>query len=276
MLLALFGSVVFGCSNFIGGAVSRHAPPLRVAALGQSIAFCFTVPAVLLVGWEQVTAADAVWSLATGATAACGLGLFYSSMARGPISLTVPLAAVIGATLPVGYGLARGERPGAAALVGIVLALAAVAIVSALPGTGQTLSAAPLVLSLAAGALFGTFIILLSQVNGHAGLWPIALSRFASSLILVGFVLILARDERSGIRQLLPAGIAIGMLEASGITALLLALQRGPVTIASVLLSLYPVTTVLLAAIVLGERMSRVQLVGVVLGLVAVILISAP
>lgn len=275
VLLALVASVVFGCADFVGGAASRRASPLRVAALGQLVALCFAVPAALLVSWERVTVADAAWSLATGVTAACGLGLFYSAMARGLISLVVPLTAVIGALLPVAYGLARGERPGTPALVGIVLALVAVAIVSATPGASQTLSAAPIVFSLAAGTLFGLFIILLSQVSDQAGLWPIALSRSSSSLVLAGLALAVTGRQPRGIRQLLPAGMGIGTLEAGGIIALFLALQRGPISIASVLLSLYPVTTVLLATIVLNERMSRPQLVGVALALSSVILISA-
>ena len=221
-----------------------------------------------------MTLADAAWSLATGVAAACGLGLFYSAMARGLISLVVPLTAVISATLPVAYGLARGERPGPVALVGIVLALVAVAIVSATPGASQSLSAALILFSLAAGSLFGLFIILLSQVSDQAGMWPIALSRSSSSLVLAGLAVAVTGDQASGIRQLLPAGIAIGTLEAGGIIGLFLALQRGPISIASVLLSLYPVTTVLLATIVLGERMSRTQLAGVALALSSVILIS--
>jgi drug/metabolite transporter (DMT)-like permease len=262
VLLALVASVVFGCADFVGGAVSRRASPLRVAAMGQLVALSFAVPAALLVSYQRLTFADAGWSLATGVAAACGLGFFYSAMARGLISLVVPLTAVISATLPVAYGLARGERPGTTALVGIVLALVAVAIVSATPGASQSLSAAPIVFSLAAGTLFGLFIILLSQVSDQAGMWPIALSRSSSSLVLAGLAVAVT-------------GVAIGTLEAGGIVGLFLALQRGPISIASVLLSLYPVTTVLLATIVLGERMSRAQLAGVALALSSVILISA-
>ena len=248
--------------------------PYGLPLLGQLVALGVAVPAALLVSWERVTLADAAWSLATGVTAGCGLGLFYSAMARGLISLVVPLTAVISATLPVAYGLVRGERPGTPALVGIVLALVAVAIVSATPGAGQTLSATPIVFSLVSGTLFGLFIILLSQVSDQAGLWPIALSRSSTCLVLGGLALAVTGRQPAGIRRLLPAAIAIGTLEAGGFIALFLALQRGPISIASVLLSLYPVTTVLLATIVLGERMSRMQTAGIALALSSVILIS--
>ena len=194
----------------------------------------------LLVTWEQLTVADTAWSLASGLTAACGLGFFYSAMARGLISLVVPLTAVISATLPVVYGLVRGERPGTPALVGIMLALVAIAIVSATPGSGQALSAAPIVSAWRQGISFGVFIILLSRVSDQAGLWPIALSRSSSSLVLVALALSITGRQSRGIRELLPAGITIGTLEAGGIIAVFLALQRGPISSASVLLSLYP------------------------------------
>ena len=95
------------------------------------------------------------------------------------------------------------------------------------------------------------------------------------SLVLVALALSITGRQSRGIRELLPAGITIGTLEAGGIIVFL-ALQRGPISSASVLLSLYPVTTVLLATFVLGERMSRPQLAGVALALISVILISAP
>jgi drug/metabolite transporter (DMT)-like permease len=274
VVLALVASVVFGCADFVGGAASRRASPLRVAALGQVVALAFAIPAALLVSWQRVTVADALWSLATGVAAGCGLGFFYSAMARGLISLVVPLTAVVGATLPVVYGLARSEHPGGPSLVGIVLALVAVAIVSATPRVGHPFSATPVLFSLMAGTLFGLFLILLSQVTTHAGLWPIALSRSTSSLALA--VLATATTGRPReIRPLLPAGIAIGTFEAAGIIGLFLAVQRGPISIASVLLSLYPVTTVLLATVVLRERMTRTQLAGVTLALGSVILIAS-
>ncbi len=276
IVLALLGSVVLGAGDFIGGAASRHAPPLWVAMLGQTVSLVLAVPLAVLVSSHGVTAMDATWSLAGGAVAAVGLGLFYSAMARGLISVVVPLTSVIGAAVPVTYGLGRGERPGNVALVGIVIALVAVAIVSAIPGDTRDLTAAPVVFSLGAGACFGTGLVLFSRVSAHAGLWPVALSRSTTSLFLLGIVLALARPPTHPIviRTLLRTGIAIGVFEVGGNSALFLALERGHVAIVSVLISLYPVTTVMLATVILGERLSRVQLAGVVLALASVVLIS--
>jgi drug/metabolite transporter (DMT)-like permease len=275
VLLALVGSVVFGGSDFIGGAVSRRAPALWVAALGQSVALLFAVPIAVLVSWERVTAVDAAWSLASGVAAALGLGLFYPAMARGLISIVVPLTAVIGASIPVVYGLGRGERPGAVALAGIALALVAVAVVSASPGGGGRLAVSPVAFSVAAGACFGLVIVFFSRVSDDAGLWPVVLSKSTSSLGLVLLALALSAHRPTLADRLVPAGIAIGALEVGGNVALILALQRGPVSIASVLISLYPVTAVMLATVILGERLSRVQLAGVALALGSVVLISS-
>ena len=274
VLLALVGSVVFGGSDFLGGAVSRRAPALWVAALGQAVALLVAVPVAFLVGWERVTGTDAAWSLASGAAAAVGLGLFYPAMARGLISIVVPLTAVIGASIPVVYGLGRGERPGALALAGIALALAAVAVVSATPGVGGRMAVPPVALSVGAGSCFGLVIVSFSRVSDHAGLWSVALSKSTSSLGLIALAVALSGRRPSRAGPLLPAGIAIGALEVGGNVALVLALQRGPVAIASVLISLYPVTAVMLATVILGERLSRVQLAGVALALCSVVLIS--
>jgi drug/metabolite transporter (DMT)-like permease len=211
--------------------------------------------------------------------AAVGLGCFYTAMGRGLISVVAPLAAVVGATIPVCYALARGERPGSAALVGIAIALVAVVAVSIAPSDPRhahvAVTPGVVVLALLAGILFGTFYICFSRVGEEAGLWPVALGRVASTATLGALALVLTRGRLRigwGLGKLV---IAIGVLEVAATVPLLLALQRGPISIASVLASLYPVTTVLLAALVLHERMSRLQLAGVALALAAIVLVTA-
>lgn len=273
-LLAFAGSVVFGSADFVGGAVSRRAPGLWVAAYGQTLAFFFALPLVLLVGWDRLTAADTGWSLASGAAGAVGLGIFYPAMARGMISIVAPVTSVVGASIPVAYGFIRGERPGVVAVVGIALALTAVAIVSTSPGEGQEISLAPIGASVAAGVCFGTAVVLFSRASDAGGLWPVAISRSTSGLGLILLALVLSGREAPRSRFVIRACVAIGLLEAAGNALLVRALQLGPVAIASVLVSLYPVTAVLLATVVLGERLSPVRRSGVALALVAVVLIS--
>jgi len=277
VVLALVGSLVFGASDFVGGVMSRRIAPLRVAALGQSTALVLAVPIALLAGWERVTWADAGWSLASGVAVAIGLGLFYTGMSRGMISLVVPVTAVIAASIPVAYAVATGERPGVVAFAGIALALVAIAVVSAMPRIDPMASVSReiAVITVAAGACFGAFIVLVDQVNEDAGLWPIVFSRSTSAFGLVALALAFTGWKPDGIGRAAPACVAIGALEAAGIVVLLLALQRGPLAVASVLLSLYPVGSVLLAMVFLHERLTRHQLAGVVLALCSVVLISA-
>jgi drug/metabolite transporter (DMT)-like permease len=277
IVFALLGSALLGSGDFVGGASSRDAPPVWVATLGQAAALVLAVPVALADGSGHITRTATVWSLTGGLVAAVGLGFFYSAMARGLISLVVPITSVVGAALPVAYGLGRGDRPGNVALTGIVLALIAIAVVSAIPGDGKRLEAAPILNALGAGACFGTGLICFSRVGEHAGLWPVALSRTTTTLGLVVIGLALGAPTARSVsrRTLLRAALVIGLFEVAGNSFLFLAFQRGSVAVVSVLISLYPVTTVLLATVLLGERLSRVQLAGVVLALGSVALISS-
>jgi drug/metabolite transporter (DMT)-like permease len=176
----------------------------------------------------------------------------------------------------VAYALGGGERPGAVAVVGIVLAVAAIALVSLAPAgpasSAHAVGALPL--AVAAGILFGLFYVCLSRTSDDAGLWPVPISRVASAVAVIA--LALATTRGIAVSRTLATRIgAIGVLEVTAAVAVLLALQRGPVSVASVLASLYPVTTTFLAALLLRERLRGRQLVGVGLALVAVALISS-
>jgi drug/metabolite transporter (DMT)-like permease len=218
-----------------------------------------------------------VWSATSGIAVGLGLVLFYTAMTRAMISLVAPVAAVTGAVVPVVYALAAGERPGAAAMVGIVLAVIAIGLVSLAPdgspaAAGARLGALPL--AFAAGLLFGLFYVCLARVHEDAGMWPVAISRVSSTAMVIALALAVTRGIAVA-RGMAPRIALIGVLEVGAAVTVLLALHRGPVSVASVLASLYPVTTMLLAALVLHERLRGLQLAGVGLALVAVALVSA-
>lgn len=271
-ILALASALLVGGADYVGGTVSRRASPVRLAAAAQLLGVAVVLPVALIAGWTQIRPGDVVWSLASGLVVGAGLAVFYSAMARGLISIVAPVTAVTGATVPVVFALVRGERPGALALAGIALAIVAIALVSLGP-TGDTGGADVIVLAVCAGVLFGLFFAFLSLANDDAGLWPVAFSRIGSSAVLVVLALVLTRGLAPGSNVARQAAI-IAVLESAAAVFLLLALQRGPVSVAAVLASLYPVTTTVLAAGVLGERLGRVQLAGVTLALGAVVLVS--
>lgn len=243
-------------------------------AAGLPLAFLLAV----IASAEHVSPGDAAWSLASGAAGACGIACFYAAMARSLISVVAPVSAVVGAAVPVLYALARGERPGAAASAGIVIALVAVVVVSIAPDDPHQahlpVTHVVIGLSVVAGGFFGVFVIALSNVSDGAGLWPVALARTAGALTLIVLTLGTTKSLRvpTSLGRLIPT---VAALEVIAAVPLLIALQRGPVTTASVMASLYPVPTVLLAALLLRERISRLQQLGVSFALVAVVLVSA-
>ena len=276
-VLAIASALLVGGADFIGGFLSRSSSPVRVAALAQAIGLALAIPAALVVDVERVTGADAAWSAASGAAVGLGLVLFYTAMTRGMISLVAPVAAVTGAVVPVVYALASGERPGTTAVVGIALAVAAIALVSLAPDdtpatAGAGLGALPL--AFAAGLLFGLFYVCLARVHEDAGMWPVAISRVASTAVVVSLALAVTRGLAVS-RRVVPRIALVWFLDVGAAVTLLLALQRAPILVASVLASLYPVTTTFLAALVLHERLRGRQLAGVGLALVAVALISS-
>lgn len=250
--------------------------PLQVAARGQTVGLVVSFPVAAATGADHLTRKDVAWALASGLAVGIGLALFYSAMVLGQISVVATTAALVGAVLPVAVGLVRDERPGAPALVGIGAALVAVAIVSVAPsGADVSREDARRTLAFAAvaGVCFGFFLICLAQLGKGAGLWAAPLSRCASAGLLL-LVVGVARRERAPLRQLGRLILSIGALEISAVICLVIAFRHGTLAIASVLASLYPVTTVLLAAYVLRERLTRLQLTAVVLALGAVVLIS--
>lgn len=279
-LFALSSALLIGAADFLGGLVSRRVPSAVVACLGQGLGLLLGVPLALLWGWDALHARDVGLSLASGVGVGLGIVCFYAAMAAGTVSIVAPVTAVTGAVIPVSVGLARGERPGAAAVAGIGLALVAVTVVSLAPGEARADGARGdgarvLLLALTAGVSFGAFFVLFAEIDEDAGMWPLPLQRVASTVLLLGLVLATGASLRTA-RSAARAAVAIAALEVTATVFVLLAVQRGPLAVASVLASLYPVTTVLLAGLVLRERLTRLQLSGVGLALVAVVLVSAP
>jgi drug/metabolite transporter (DMT)-like permease len=277
-LLALASAVFIGGADFLGGLTSRTANGIRVAALVAVVGMPLAVVVAVVYGAERVTATDVGWSVSSGLAVAVGISCFYTAMGRGLISVVAPLAAVVGAVSPVVYDLVRGERPGMVVLIGLAIALVAIAVVSMAPSDQHPgavgVDAKVIGLSIASGLFFSVFYISLSRVSPSAGLWPVPISRGAGSVLLVVLALCLTSRPEAGERHLLPTVLAISTLEVIAEVPLIVALQRGPVAVASVVASLYPVMTVILAGVVLRERLSRLQYVGVSCALVAVVLVS--
>jgi len=275
IVLALLGALTYGFSDFAGGLASRRASALAVVFCGQ-LASLVLLAVLLVVVPGRFDPASIAWGAAAGLCGGLALLLFYRSLAVAPMTVVAPLTAVMSAVVPVVGGIGLGERPSALALVGVLLAVGAVLLVSAeegrLPGL-RTLRGPGVVGALVAGTGFGLLFVLLSRSADDSGFWPLAGARIASVVLLALVALI-------GRRSLAPRGAAPALVLASGIgdmTANLLfvlASRLGLLSVVGVLLALYPAGTVLLALLVLRERLHRVQLLGLAIASGGVVLIA--
>ena len=190
------------------------------------------------------------------------------------MSVVAPFTGVEAAGIPVIFALVIGERPSGIALAGVALGLVAVGLVSASPGgDGAARSTAGLPEALGAGLAFGVFFICLDKAPDAAGIWPLIGAR-ASSIFIVGIVALAARVNFGTARDHLGPITWAGLLDVAANIFYLLATQRGLLSLTAVLTSMYPGATVLLARIILKERLVPVQLVGLVVAGVAVVLIG--
>lgn len=250
------------------------ASPLRITAVAQVASAVVLVPVLLIVPATEVTAADVAWGAAGGLFGLVGILALYTGLAIGPMGVVAPITAVVSALLPIGVGLLSGEDPGGWALLGMALGLLAVfAITRGDTGTSR-IGGRVLALSLVAGAGFACFFIALAQTNVASGMWPLVGARAVTvpAILLVAWL----RGERTRSGGIPGAAVGAGMLDMVANGLFLGAVQRGLLAIASVLAALYPAVTVLLARIVLHERMAPAQLIGVVFALGAIALIGLP
>jgi drug/metabolite transporter (DMT)-like permease len=277
VLLALGCAVVYGASDFLGGLASRRTSVFGVVAFSQLAGL---VALVALLPWlgGRVGPSDLGWGAAAGVAGAAGLVVFFRTLAGGVMSVVAPVTAVTAAAVPVLVGLAGGDRIDLWAALGILLALAAVVLVSAEGGLSALRTARPASVppALLAGSMFGLFFVLLDRTSDDTGLTPLVTARLASVALAVGIALVGRRSMRAS-RPALPLVVASGIGDMSANALFLLATQQpGQLAITGVLASLYPVSTVVLAQVVLRERLAAAQMAGLGTAVAAVVLITLP
>jgi uncharacterized membrane protein len=273
-LLALGAAAAYGIGDFLGGVAARRVAASAVVLWSHVVGLVLLVGLAPLAGGEPTSRALAVGALA-GVLGGGGVALFYRGLAVGAMSVVAPVAALLSAGVPVVVGLASGERPATAALVGILLALGAVVLISREPRQLDTspLRWQALALALASGVAFGLFFVALDRAGDGVGVWPLVGARTASVSLFVALGaarVVSASPPRGAVR---PA-VGCGVLDAGANVLYLEALGHGLLSIVSVLTALYPAGTVLLARFVLGERLSPLQRSGLLIGAVAAVLIA--
>ena len=271
VLLSLAAAAAYGLADFVGGVLSKRVSAWTVALAAQAGGSLATLVIALLVGGDP-TRADLVWAVVGGLGNGLGTAFLYRGLATGRMGVVAPVSGVGAALVPVIVGVAIGERPDALVWLGIVLAFPAIWLVSRGPAGGAPTGG--LRDGVLAGLGFGGLFVALSRVGEDAGLLPLALNQAVAGIAIIGVAAALSapwlpRERRAGL------GVVSGLLGALATGLFMVASRGGHLTVTSVVVSLYPAFTVLLAAVVVRERVHATQGWGLGLCVAAVVLVAA-
>jgi drug/metabolite transporter (DMT)-like permease len=274
-LLAVMSSLLWGTADFLGGTLTRRLRPLTVVSVTLPAAVPVLLIVVLLTGdWHSATG-YLPWALASGPVGLLSLATFYRALATGTMGVVAPVAAT-GVVVPLVVALAQGGAPSTVALAGLLLAvLATVAVSASGPADGETLkpSRQPIVLALVSGFGFGFVTVGIGEGAHTSVLMTVLVMRSTATVVLMVVWLALRQRPQVSVRD----GAAlclVGVMDASANAVYGSAVRIGLFSVVVVLGSLYPAATVLLARQVHGERLQRLQVVGVAALLVAVPMIA--
>jgi len=271
--LALAASLAWGFGDFLGGVKSRVMPALAVMAASQPFGLAVLAVAVAVRGTAP-PGGEVAWSALAALLGTIGLAAFYRGMAAGAMSVVVPIASVA-AAFPVVWGLAQGDHVSFLQELGFVAALGGSVMTSIERRGERPRFAAGAGWGLLAMLAFGAYYVPFHAAARHDWLWPSLVFRL-TSVTLVWSAVLLTRQRPRGLRPHLLALAAVGLLDTGGNVLFAAASSsHGLLSVVSVLASLFPVVTVLLARFTLGERVELSQDVGVVTTLAGVVLISA-
>lgn len=271
MFLSLGAAASWGAADFAGGIASKRAKVLGVVALSYGTGLIVLTTLALITHEPFPSWTVLGWGALAGLTGAIGLSTLYAALSTGKMGINAPVCAVIGAALPIAFGVFTQGFPQLLQISGFLLALIALWFLAKPEGSSG--SPKGLGLAIIAGVATGLFLVIIKQVGDTALFWPIAASRFSSTTAMLIFVTVTGRQWVPN-RGVLPLIIVGGTLDAFGNAFFLAAAQRGRLDIAAVLSSLYPAITIALAALLLKERMTRLQTAGMLAALVAIPLIA--
>jgi uncharacterized membrane protein len=275
--LALVSAAFYGAADFLGGIASKRGDTVVITLIAQAAGLVLLTLLLPVLPSSSPVTNDYLWGVASGVSGSVGVALLYRALAIGTMSIVAPITAVCAAAVPVMVALALGERPGILAGMGIVLTAVAITLLSrgqsiATPARGKRWATTSVGMALISGVAVGLFFLCLAQTSDDAGIWPLIAGR-SVSVPLFG---LMAARRPPGVRlELRVATIAVGCgtVDMLANALYLIATRYGPLSLVATLASLYPASTVLLARLTLGERLSGSQALGVACALVAVGLI---
>ncbi|TPX05813.1 EamA family transporter [Schumannella luteola] len=306
VILGLAAALAYGSADFVGGLSGRRLPVPVVTALSATTGLIVLLAIGVPVFGGTWSSGALLWGGLSAVTSATALPLLYAALARGPMSIISPLTALLGAMVPMVWGLLQGDHLGPMGPVALVVALIAVVLVGFVPPARDPAdptrrlpivrpTVPALLLAVAAGILVGVIVVLLDQTPHDSGILPLFVNRIGMVLILGVASAILLTRMRSRARAANAAGAApasgvrtfsgftprtiafasaAGLLDTTANTLILSALRIGDVSVVGVLTAMYPAGTILLASVLLRERIAPVQWIGLVLALAAAALLA--
>jgi drug/metabolite transporter (DMT)-like permease len=290
IVLALASAIIYGTSDYIGGRASRRVPPVAVALLAEALILPLCLVVIPVIEGDAPPRSAVVWGLVAGFMGSVSVVGLYIALARGNMTVVAPITGVVSAAVPVVVGVATGERPGVLAVVGIVLAVVAVALVGGVARTfggrvsHPAIAPGTLVLALAVGVGFGLLFVAFARTGEDSGLWSLLFARFTGLPVLVlAYVAYrhgaFARSGESSAavpidRAVVLPGLAVGTLVVLGNGTYVLSTREDLLSVVAVVVSMYPAATIGWAALLDGERAARSQVVGMVLAACALAMIT--
>ncbi len=272
ILLALGSAIVIGFGDYWGGRAAAHRPALVVAFYVQTTAALAAAVLVPLLGWNSLHPGDLLLGAMAGAFYASASVALFHGLANGRMSIVAPITAAVGVLLPVLLDIVVGVSLRPITWTAMALVIVAVPMVALRPGGDHRLSLrAELGLSLAAGAGYATFFVMFGHTSSDSGQWPIGMSCLSGALV-VGAI---AAAQRIPFGRPPRMAIAAGLCSIVAGAGIARALQIGPISLATVLGSLYPVVTAGLAVRFDGERLRPINAVGIVLAVGAAGVVAA-
>jgi drug/metabolite transporter (DMT)-like permease len=270
ILLSLLSALLWGAGDFSGGIASRRANVYGVVLVAHVVGVILMLVLAFMTGEVLPSTGDLVWGAAAGIVGGIGLLAFYRALAIGQMGIAAPVAAVISAGLPVIFSIFTDGLPQFIQIAGFGIALVGMWLVSSSGGSANRPTG--LGLAIIAGLGFGGFLILIHRASPQTVFWPLAAARSASVLLMA---LIVFAGKRGTLpsRKTLPIVITAGVFDVLANALFAAAAQTGRLDTASILSSLYPAPTVILAWLFLKERLNKLQLVGIAAILTAIVLI---
>jgi drug/metabolite transporter (DMT)-like permease len=279
VVLALAGSIIYGASDFFGGLAARGTSAVRVTLINSISGLAIVMVAALVLP-SRWGSSVLLWGGLAGACGAVALVLLYACLAIGPMSILSPILALVAAVIPIAVGFARGERLSGLGYLGLVVGLVAIILICLVPGE-RAVRPSPrgIVMAVGAGVAIGGYLVFIDLTPPDSGPAPLLVT-FVVTGVVMSVILLGQRLARGGAprapitRATVIFSVLCGLTDAAAAFLFLLALRAGELSIVSVLNALAPAGTIVLAALVLRERIAPVQWVGLAVALVAAALLA--